>query len=217
MAASISSSLIMRGRGRWNLEGKMYHGIQDIAYEADVRLTALTVLVVDENVEDSHHAKLFEAQSLELFKCGSSETAVHSVERQSIAGPGEPNFSRRKVLIVDEDIEDLTRNTKPFEAHGFEVHKCTSYESAMRSIEREDFELALVDQGSPLFEGRRVIRHLVRYNSRTPFIVLAFPNDLKCYQQASELGAVEYLEKPVSTAELNRVIQRYLGSPTYIL
>src|SRR4029077_9845086 len=190
----------------------MYQGIREIAYEADARLTALKVLVADENVEDSYHTKLFEAQALKLFKCGSAETAVHSVERQSIADPGEAAFARRKVLIVDENIEDLTRNTKPFEAHGFDVYKCTSYESAMRSVEREDFDLALVDQGSPLFEGRRVIRHLVRYNSRTPFIVLAFPNDLKCYQQALELGAVEYLEKPVSTAELNRVIQRYLGS-----
>jgi DNA-binding response OmpR family regulator len=147
----------------------------------------------------------------------SYEAAAHSAESRSIADPGESNLARRRVLIVDEDIEDLIRNTEPFEAHGFEVHKCTSCEAAMRSVEREDFDLALVSRGSPLFEGRRVIRHLVRYSSCTPFIVLAFPNDAKCYQQAMELGAVEYLEKPVSTAELDRVIQRYLGSPTCIL
>ena len=127
----------------------MYQGILEIACQAAVRLGALKVLVVDEDVEGSHRAKLFVAQSLEVFKCGSSETDVHSVERQSRADPGEPRFARRKVLIVDEDIEDLTRNTKPFEAHGFEVYKWTSYETAMRSIEREDFELALIDQGSP--------------------------------------------------------------------
>lgn len=127
-------------------------------------------------------------------------------ESQPITDPVEAHFAKRKVLIVDEDIGDLTRNTEPFKAHGFEVHKCTSIEAAMRTIEREDFDLALVDQGSPLFEGRRVIRHFIRYNSCTPFIVLAM-----------ELGAVEYLEKPVSTAELNRVIQSYLGSPTCIL
>ena len=194
----------------------MYQGIRDVAYEADVCLTALTVLVVNENVEDSYHAKLSEARALDLFKSGSYETAVHSIDSQPIADPIEEHFARRKVLIVDLDVDALARNTELFEAHGFEVHKCMSYEAAMRSVEREDFELALVDRGSPLFEGRRVIRHLVRYSSCTPFIVLAFPNDLKCYQQAMELGAVEYLEKPISTAELNRVIQRYLGSPTCI-
>jgi DNA-binding response OmpR family regulator len=127
------------------------------------------------------------------------------------------HFARRKVLIVDANLQDLSRNTDTFEACGFEVHKCTSYETAMRAIEREDFDLALVDQGSAFFEGRRVIRHLVRYSSCTPFVVLAFPKNPKCYEQALELGAVEYLEKPVPMAEMNRIIERYLGAPTYIL
>jgi len=59
----------------------------------------------------------------------------------------------RKVLIFDEDIEDLTRHAEPFEAHGCEVHKCMSVETAMRCIEREEFDFALVDQGSSAFEG----------------------------------------------------------------
>jgi len=76
-----------------------------------------------------------------------------------------------KVLIFDEGIEDLTRYAEPFEAHGCEVQKCMSVETAMRSIEREEFDFALLDQGSSAFEGLRVIRHLVRYNLRTPFVV----------------------------------------------
>jgi hypothetical protein len=62
--------------------------------------------------------------------------------------------SIRNVLIFDEDIEDLARHAEPFEAHGFDVHKCMSVEAAMRSVEREDFDFALVDQASPAFEGR---------------------------------------------------------------
>lgn len=143
------------------------------------------------------------------------DTAVHAAKSQPITDSIE-DFARRKVLIVDRDIADLPHYAEPFEAHGFEVHKCASFEAGMRSVEREDFDLALVDQGSRLFDGRRVIRHLIRYNSRTPFIVLAFPKDSMCYQQAVELGAVEYLEKPVSTEELDRIIERYLGNTTCI-
>jgi CheY-like chemotaxis protein len=88
-----------------------------------------------------------------------------------------------------------------------------SIESAMRCIEREEFDIAVVDQGSPSFEGRRVIRHLVRYNSHVPFIVVARSGDDQCCQQAFELGATEYLEKPVSTAKVNMIIQEFLGSP----
>ena len=120
--------------------------------------------------------------------------------------------SIRNVLIFDEDIEDLDRHAEPFEAHGFDVHKCTSVESAMRSVEREEFDFALVDQGSPAFEGLRVIRHLVRYNPHTPFVVVTHCRDMRCCQQALKLGARDYLEKPVPSAEMNWIINNYFRS-----
>ena len=118
----------------------------------------------------------------------------------------------RKVLIFDEDNKDLAQHAEPFEAHGFEVHKCMSVETAMRCVEREEFDFALVDQGSLAFEGLRVIKHLVRYNSCTPFLVVARCKDTLCYQQALALGAMDYLEKPVPTARINWIIQICLGS-----
>jgi DNA-binding response OmpR family regulator len=120
--------------------------------------------------------------------------------------------SIRNVLIFDEDIEDLARHAEPFEAHGFDVHKCMSVEAALRSVEREEFEFAMVDQGSSAFEGRRVIRHLARYNSHTPFVVVARRKEMVCCQQALALGATDYLEKPVPRAELNRIIKCYFGN-----
>jgi DNA-binding NtrC family response regulator len=117
-----------------------------------------------------------------------------------------------KVLIFDEDVEELARQAEPFEAHGFEVYKCTSIETAMRCVEREEFDFALVDQVSPAFEGLRVIKHLVRYNLHTPFVVVARWKDALCYQQALALGAVDYLEKPVPKAETNWIIDNYFRS-----
>lgn len=118
----------------------------------------------------------------------------------------------RKVLVFDQDTIDLARHSEPFEAHGFEVHKCMSVETAMRCIEREDFDFALVDQGSSGFEGIRVIRHLIRYNLPTPFVVTARRTDVLCHQKALALGAMDYLEKPVSSADIDCMIQKYLAS-----
>jgi DNA-binding NtrC family response regulator len=118
-----------------------------------------------------------------------------------------------KVLIVDEDLHTLELHAAPFEAQGLEVHKCASCETALRSIEREDFDLALIDQGSPAFEGRRVIRHLIRYNPWTPFVVLARFVNSHCYLEAMELGAMNYLEKPVSAVDMYRLIRDYLAAP----
>jgi CheY-like chemotaxis protein len=119
----------------------------------------------------------------------------------------------RKALIFDEDVEELALYAQPFEAHGVEVHKCASIESAMRCVEREQFDLALVDQVSPSFEGRRVIRHLVRYNWPMPFIVLTQGQDMLRVREALELGAVECLEKPISAAKMNGIIKHFLSDP----
>lgn len=118
----------------------------------------------------------------------------------------------RKVLVFDQDGTDLARHSEPFEAHGFEVHKCMTVETAMRCVEREDLDFALLDQGSPDFEGSRVIRHLVRYNLLTPFIVVARCKDTGCHRRALALGAIDYLEKPISTANLDRIIEKYLAT-----
>lgn len=117
----------------------------------------------------------------------------------------------RKILIFDEDAGDLSRHAEPFEAHGFEVHRCMSVEAAMRCVEREEFDFALVDQGSTAFEGLRVIRHLVRYNLRTPFIVVARCRDALCCQRALALGAMDYLQKPIPRAEMHWIIDTYFA------
>ena len=140
-------------------------------------------------------------------------------ERSKIETEAKQNVDEAKtlcsignVLIFDKDIEDLARHAEPFEAHGFDVHKCMSVETAMRSVEREEFEFALVDQGSSVFEGRRVIRHLARYNSHTPFVVVARHKEMVCCQQALALGAADYLEKPVPSTKMDRIIKCYIGS-----
>src|SRR5215469_8962477 len=108
-----------------------------------------------------------------------------------------------KVLIFDKNPRDLVQHAEPFEVHGFDVCKCMSVETALRSIEREDFDFAVVDQGSKTFEGLHVLRHLVRYNLRAPFVVVADQQDRCCRDEALALGATDYLQKPLSSAELN--------------
>jgi DNA-binding response OmpR family regulator len=132
-------------------------------------------------------------------------------ELRQITDEAETLRGTRNVLIFDENIEDLGRYAEPFEVRGFEVHRCMSVEAAMRCAEREELDFALVDQGSPAFEGLRVIRHLVRYNPQTPFVVVTRRKDMLCCQQALALGAMDYLEKPVSGAQMSCVIKNHFG------
>lgn len=118
-----------------------------------------------------------------------------------------------RLLLVDENIEDLNAQCTLFERLGFQVYKCSSYETAMRLVERADFDFAVVDQGSPAFDGLPVLRHLNRFSPSTPFIVVARFKDITCYLEALEVGTLDYFEKPISSEEIKRVIRPILSSP----
>jgi response regulator RpfG family c-di-GMP phosphodiesterase len=53
---------------------------------------------------------------------------------------------------------------------------------------------------------------LVRYNLPTPFVVIACCKDALCHQKALALGAMDYLEKPISSADIDWMIEKYLAS-----
>lgn len=139
--------------------------------------------------------------------------AVPDFGRSEKSNPGglEIEHDPCKVLIFDGDTEELRLYAKPFEGERIEVHKCASIESALRCIEREQFDLVLVDQGSPRFESRRILRHLIRYNWPMPFIVMAQQKDAVCRQQAVELGASDYIEKPISATRMVSIIEQFLA------
>ena len=112
------------------------------------------------------------------------------------------------VLIVDENLNDLKYYAELFETEGLRVFRCDSYAAAINSILLgRTFDLAVVDQGSPAFEGRVVLRYL---RPLTPCVVLTRNPRIDCYRQAIELGAAEYLEKPISLAQINRMLRQCL-------
>jgi ActR/RegA family two-component response regulator len=118
----------------------------------------------------------------------------------------------RKALLVDEDAQDLADLAALFEARGFIVVRCRAYEEAMRAIRNELFDFAIVDQGSPAFEGRIVVRCLNQFLPYTVFLVTARCADIKCYLEALKLGAEDYILKPISDKQADFLIQRLLGT-----
>jgi DNA-binding NtrC family response regulator len=119
--------------------------------------------------------------------------------------------ARRKVLLIDDDMTDLERHFSVLQGEGLEVLSCSSYENGAALVERGDFDLVLVSQGSPAFEGRIVVERAAAVGRRIPVLVLARCKDMKCYVEAMQLGAADYLEKPVSPMEMKRVISAMRG------
>ena len=101
-----------------------------------------------------------------------------------------------RVLLVCDDLRDFPSYEGILSALGYDVVMCSSYEEGARRVEMEDFDFAIVDQGSASFEGRCVLEQAAEMHRNIPIVVVARCLDIHCHLEAMELGVVDYLERP---------------------
>ncbi len=114
---------------------------------------------------------------------------------------------RGKVLLVDDELRDLEYHFRLLESCGQEVLSCAAYAQGAGLVECGTVDLVMVGQGGPAFEGRVVLERAASTDRSMPVLVLASSVDMGCYLEAMRLGAVDYLEKPISPTEMRRVIE----------
>jgi len=117
---------------------------------------------------------------------------------------------RKRLLVVDEDIEDLLFYSAVLQHQGYEVHSIPSYKDGEARVGHEDFDLILVSQGSPNFEGRSVLARAIERDRHAPVVVLSRSIDIPCYIEAMQAGALDYMEKPLLPSEIRLLVSKYL-------
>ena len=84
-----------------------------------------------------------------------------------------PGLIRKRLLVVDENLEDLLYYSAVLQHQGYDVHSIPSYKDGEASVGREDFDLILLSQGSPSFEGRSVLSRAIERDRHAPVVVLS--------------------------------------------
>jgi CheY-like chemotaxis protein len=90
----------------------------------------------------------------------------------------EPSTQRRsgswkgKLLVVDEDMEDLQHYSAILNRLGYEVRPFARYDEAAACLGEEVFDLVLVCQGTNNFEGRSVLARAIEKDRRTHVLIL---------------------------------------------
>lgn len=119
---------------------------------------------------------------------------------------------KRRLLVVDDDLDDLLRYSAILQHEGYEVRSMASHKDAAKCVNRERFDLIIVSQGKAFFEGRSVVARAFSRNQRVPVLVLSRSSDIDYYQEAMQMGSVDYLEKPLAASELAAIVGRQLTS-----
>jgi DNA-binding NtrC family response regulator len=119
---------------------------------------------------------------------------------------------RRKprVLVVDDDLNDLLYYSAILQHEGYEVRSLASYKEGASCFDRETFDLVIVSQGTAAFEGSSVLARAFERNLNIPVFVLSRSSDIDCYLEAMQMGAFDYREKPLPASELASMVARHL-------
>ena len=78
-----------------------------------------------------------------------------------------------RALLVCDDLREFPSYEGILSALGYDVVMCSSYEEGARRVEMEDFDFAIVDQGSASFEGRCVLERAAEMHRNIPIVVVA--------------------------------------------
>lgn len=125
-----------------------------------------------------------------------------------------PRLVHGKVLLVDESPRDLQYYAAILQGQGHEVRAVPSYAEGWLALEKEHFDFIIVSQGSREFEGRVLLQRATEIERHLPVLILTDSLDMGCYLEAMQLGAADYLEKPVLPSELVRLIETHVRPHT---
>ena len=128
----------------------------------------------------------------------------------TVPGPDVRATRVPRVLVVDDDVNDLRSLRLTLEGQGFEVVACPNYNDGLRCLVTAPCDLVVVNQGTPAFEGRSVLDLSRKLDPRRAVLVLTRCLDMRCYCEAMQMGALDYLEKPVSSSDLLSFVRAHV-------
>jgi two-component system, response regulator RegA len=106
------------------------------------------------------------------------------------------------ILLVDDDATLRERLARALRERGYDVRTAGSADEAMEQVRQDSPELAVVDLKMPGRSGIDLLRELREHDPATQVLVLTGYGSIATAVEATKLGAVGYLPKPVDADEI---------------
>ncbi len=107
-----------------------------------------------------------------------------------------------RVLIVEDHRELAGAIAHGLRREGMAVDIVFDGEAALAHLERDDYEVVVLDRDLPKVHGDDVCRAVVASRSRTRVLMLTAADTIEERVEGLDLGADDYLPKPFAFAEL---------------
>jgi len=120
----------------------------------------------------------------------------------------------KSILIVDDEENTRIGLSKLLTQEGFEVGSAANGNEALDYLGQKKVNLVISDINMPDMNGLTFLRELSRKFPSINVIMITAYGGVESYLEAMNLGAYEYLHKPVRLEELRSVMKKIFNGGT---
>ncbi len=111
-------------------------------------------------------------------------------------------FDKPKILIVDDEPRMCQSLMELLAGHNYELNTANSAKEAIEYLNKNYFDLILLNIGLPDMDGFQVMDHINRQSPKTLIIVMTGHTSMESAVKALRKGAYDYLRKPFEPEKL---------------
>lgn len=123
----------------------------------------------------------------------------------------------KRILVVDDEENTRLGLSKLLSQEGFVVDLAANGTEALDLLRRQRFNLVISDISMPDMNGIAFLREISRRFPSTNVIMITAYGGVETYLEAMNLGALEYLHKPVRLDELRSVMKKVFNASSTIV
>jgi signal transduction histidine kinase len=119
-------------------------------------------------------------------------------------------LAKAAILVVDDQPNVLLTVKAILEQEGYQVDALGDGAAALQAIREHQYDLVLTDLKMPLVDGLAVLAEVRKHSPNTVTVMMTGYGSVDSALEAVQLGAYEYLLKPVAVDELKLAVRRSL-------
>ncbi|MBI4382096.1 MAG: response regulator [candidate division NC10 bacterium] len=123
----------------------------------------------------------------------------------------EGDASSRRIIVVEDDTDLRETLWRALSREGYQVSQAGDGTEALSALRMRPYDLVIIDLVLPRMGGIQILEQLRSLGLAIPAIVITAYGDRFSYNRATDLGASEFLVKPVKLVELYRAVRRVLA------
>jgi len=124
------------------------------------------------------------------------------------------NMDETRILIADDEeaLRELLR--EQLSAQGYTIDEAPDGEVAVEKLQKEKYDLAILDINMPRKNGLEVLKHIREQKLPMRVIMLTGRLGFSVGSESILLGADEYITKPFDLDYLEMAIKKVLATPS---